>query len=93
MNRHRTVVKYSITKAEADTHEEAQCRLCQEHEETPIHLITECEALADERLNIFSHTEILAWYRDKPPDWSPALLDFINLQTVRDLDTQPTELT
>ena len=50
-------------------------------------------ALANEMLNLFSNTEILAWYRDKPPDWSPVLLDFMHLQTVRDLDTQPTELT
>ena len=89
MRRHSTLIKYDISGEEADNHEEAQCRLCLEHEETPIHLITECDVLFHERLGIFGQGEILAWLRDRPPDWSPALLEFINLQTVRDLDTRP----
>ena len=88
MNRHNTVIKYNITKEEADTHEEAQCRLCEEHEETPIHLITECEALIHERKELFSESDLLAWMLDRPPDWSPAIIEFLSLQTIRDLDTR-----
>ena len=57
MNRHNTVFKYDISKEEADNPEEAQCRLFEEHEETPIHLITECGALIHERKDLFSESD------------------------------------
>ena len=88
MNRHSTVIKYDISKEEADNHEEAQCRLCEEHEETPIHLITECGALIHERKDLFSESDLLAWMLDRPPDWTPAVIEFLNIQTIRDLDTR-----
>ena len=89
MNRHRTVLKYDIEKEQADEHEESLCRLCEENEETPIHLITTCGALIQERKDMFSDRELIAWLLDRPPDWTPAVIEFLNIQAIRDLDTRP----
>ena len=74
MNRQNTIIAQGY---EALDSQEAMCRLCEEAEETPEHLITECPVLNTTRL---SH--LYAWQLDTPPPWSQELIQFINSPAV-----------
>ena len=85
-NRHNVVIKYKVRGQAADTHEEATCRLCEEDEETPAHLVTTCPALSQERFSLLCSPEL-----DTPPSWSRPLLDFLNLPQIRQLEVSDLE--
>lgn len=86
LNRHNVVIKYKVRGQAADTHEEATCRLCEEDEETPAHLVTTCPALSQERFSLLCSPEL-----DTPPSWSRPLLDFLNLPQIRQLEVSDLE--
>ena len=88
LNRHNTVVKHKLRGSEADHHEEATCRLCEEEEETPAHLVTSCPALCQQRLCSLFFIEL-----DSPPPWSRRLLDFLKLPEIRRLEESDLERT
>ena len=81
LNRHNVVIKHKLRGPEADHHEDATCRLCEEEEETPSHLVTSCPAICQQRLSHLFSTEL-----DSPPSWSKRLLDFLNIPEIRHLE-------
>ena len=70
MNRHNTLIDKGYAALDDP---EAQCRLCEEAEESPAHLITECPVLNNVRVNT-----LYSWQLDTPPPWSPELIKFID---------------
>ena len=85
MNRHNTIVKFK-NKTDAYNDPEAVlemlCKLCEEQEETPLHIVTECPVLNTLRLST-----LYQWQLDKPPPWSSALINFINATETSDLES------
>ena len=82
--RHNTVIKHKVRGPAADFHPEAQCRLCNEGEETPEHLITSCPVLMHTRCGLFLALEL-----PRPPEcpeWTKKILEFANTQRVRKLE-------
>ena len=82
--RHNTVIKHKVRGSAADFHPEAQCRLCNEGEETPEHLITTCPVLAHTRSSLFLALEL-----SEPPEcpkWTKKILEFTRTQRVRKLE-------
>ena len=80
MNRHNTIVKYG--KAGLETHDsETSCRLCEEEEETPEHLITDCPVLNQARVET-----LYAWQLDTPPPFSAEVAAFIKLPQLKELE-------
>ena len=66
LNRHTALVEG------AEDWEDALCRLCFEDDESVLHVMTECPALALPRYNIFEKA-----FFTEPQDWTPAqILDF-----------------
>jgi len=58
-----------------------ECRLCNSHTETPIHLITECEVIRRQSLKIFRYCNAVV-----PPAWSiDRLNSFLNLTQISTL--------
>ena len=86
LNRHNVVIKYKLRGPDADHHEEASCRLCEEEEETPSHFATSCPMLSQQRLAYLCSFEF-----DSPPPWSRALIDFLNLPEIRQLEESDLE--
>ena len=70
MNRHNTLLAKGYGALESS---ESRCRLCEEEEETPEHLIKECPVMNTTRL-----CTLYAWQLDTPPPWSTGLINFIN---------------
>ena len=69
---------YNPDPDEADT----LCRLCQEDEEKPWHLLTDCPVLMQRRLEVFGQPLVLT----KHVSWSPTqVLTFFNEQSIRHL--------
>ena len=80
MNRQNTIV--ALGKEAALQSDEINCRLCEEGEETPIHLISECPCISWLR-----QEKLQTWNVDLPLAWSANLLDFIQSSTIRQLET------
>ena len=78
MRRHNGLVKKGYKVLE--THE-VNCSLCEEEEETPIHLLQECPCLNRQRASL-----LLAWQLDTPPPFSDSLVAFIKLPEIRELE-------
>ena len=81
MRRHNTLV----TKGRRALDEEGNCSLCEEEEETPIHLLNECPVL-----NVQRATLLLAWQLDTPPPISDDLFAFVRLDAIRELESDTT---
>ena len=85
MNRHNTLIKFK-NKTEAYNDPEAVlemlCKLCEEQEETPLHIVTECPVLNTLRLST-----LYQWQLDTPPPWGTDLINFINSTEVADLES------
>ena len=92
MRRHKHVIENRQKNDPYDKYDydpEAECSLCQDGQpEYPIHLITDCPVLRNERHCKFSTGELTAWELPRPPEWSPAIIDFANLEIIKTLETQ-----
>ena len=87
MRRHQTCIQTGKRGTCADQDPGSRCRLCENGEETPQHLITTCDRLALTRHTIFSKSQMVMWALDRPPpEWSKELLDFIDLDIIQSLD-------
>ena len=95
MRRHKHII---LKREKGDPYDkydydpEAECSLCQDgHPETPIHLITNCPVLFLERHNLFSTLKINAIELSRPPEWSPAVIEFANLDIIKQLEENRTQ--
>lgn len=71
MNRHNTLLDFGYEALDDPC---ARCRLCENGEESPIHLATVCP---DPDITRARLDNMLAWQLDTPPPWSVKLLKFI----------------
>ena len=92
MRRHKHVIENRQKNDPYDKYDydpEVECSLCQDGQpEYPIHLITDCPVLRNEQHCKFSTGELTAWELPRPPEWSPAIIDFANLEIIKTLETQ-----
>ena len=64
--------------------EEIKCRKCGEAKEEPAHIIRECEAFWEERLNVFN---CLEWHLEK--EWTvDQMMRFLNEPRVKNLEEE-----
>ena len=82
MRRHETLLLHGYTGL--NDRPEILCSLCEEEEETPRHLITECPVMITTRLST-----LFTWQLDRPPPWSKNIIDFIKSPLIIDLETNP----
>ena len=81
MRRHRVILEMGY---EFQHDQVAMCSLCQEEQETPEHLITECPVLNNTRLDT-----LYCWQLDRPPPWNAGIINFINSPAVKALEARP----
>ena len=95
LRRHKHVIKNRQKDDPYDKYDydpEAECSLCQDGEpEHPEHLITNCPVLSFERHCKFGTEALSAWELPRPPDWTPAIIDFANLEIIKELEKNQTQ--
>ena len=84
LRKHNAYVRHGKKENEEIPFEETKCRMCGKSKEEPAHIIKECDAFWQERLNVFGCFE---WYPDR--EWSvDQMMKFLNKIRVKNLEDE-----